>query len=142
LPLEHTNVERDLVIDVYEAYQFLSGIVNDTYAVVFESTNELRKGFGVYASPDEYDDCCGMTVTEYSTCEYSNESMIPIWYCWDVESLCEEAELFKSITYECEMGINHDTLKHHWYTYEWRYNHIVRLRKLLDSQPLPVHRWL
>lgn len=85
-----------LNIDDYtpeKALHFLSGIVNFDVCVVFETTKELKKSYGIYAKPikaigNQLEDLMNLlkgcnenfTATEYCTTEYNNKHLKLIKY--------------------------------------------------------------
>lgn len=71
----------DVVRDVRNAYEFLSGIVDEYVAVVFVNESaHIEAGWGEYADP--YDDYGTMFVEEFFTSAYDRESMVPIFACF------------------------------------------------------------
>lgn len=60
--------------DEYYYQQFLSGVVSDEVAVVFNTKKKLKKSYGIYADPyGNFFDT--IEIDEYSTTRYSKEDM-------------------------------------------------------------------
>lgn len=73
------------------AYEILAGNITSDYFVEFETSKELKEGFGRYANvhSDDWFDYC--SVKEYSTVEYSTGWMIPT-RIWQRKSIGEYVE--------------------------------------------------
>lgn len=74
------NDTEEVTFSAQECRMFLNGIVSDDILVEFEvaDTTGLKEGFGVYASPYDYEEL--IRIDEYSVMSYNRDKFVPIRY--------------------------------------------------------------
>ena len=90
-------------IEAEYSYQFLSGVVSDEICVLFETNEKLNKSYGIYANPyGHFFDT--ITEDEYCIKKYNKQTIKPIKYCDNFDSVFLEDEESKWQKIEDKFG--------------------------------------